>query len=83
VAFVAQSLKTEIITKTISPTWDQTLIFDSVEIHGNPSEIAINPPQVVIEVFDYDPNVINFILSKILKRINNILEHKIYIFLVF
>lgn len=67
VAFVTQSLKTEIITKSISPTWDQTLIFDSITIYGNPSEIAVNPPQVYIEIFDHDPNVNNFFVSLIKK----------------
>ncbi len=67
-AFVTQSLKTEIITKSISPTWDQTLIFDSIVIHGNPSEIAVNPPQVYIEIFDHDPNVMNFIFFIIKKN---------------
>ena len=54
---MTQSLKTEIIYKSLSPTWDQTLIFDTVEIHGNSAEIATNPPHVMIEIFDHDPNV--------------------------
>ena len=47
-------MKTEIIKKSLSPTWDQTLIFDAVEIYGDPDEIARNPPQIMIEVFDHD-----------------------------
>lgn len=54
VIFSTHSMKTEIISKTLSPTWDQTLIFESVEIHGNHEELATNPPQVTIEIFDYD-----------------------------
>ena len=47
-------MKTEVIYKTLSPTWDQTLIFESVEIHGNPEEIQKNPPIITIEIFDKD-----------------------------
>ena len=54
VVFVTQSMKTEIVNKTLSPTWDQTLIFESVEIHGNPKEIEKNPPNITIEIFDKD-----------------------------
>lgn len=57
VIFLTHSMKTEIIAKTLSPTWDQTLIFESVEIHGHPNELFYNPPQVTIEVFDYDSYV--------------------------
>jgi hypothetical protein len=49
-----QSMKTEVIKRTLSPTWDQTLIFDSIEIYGNPNELIQNPPNIMIEVFDHD-----------------------------
>ena len=51
-------MKTEVIKRTLSPTWDQTLIFDCIEIHGNPPEIIQSPPLVIVEVFDHDVNVI-------------------------
>lgn len=57
VAFITQSMKTEVIKKCLSPTWDQTLIFTTVEIFGNPEEIMNSPPQVMVEVFDYDEAV--------------------------
>ena len=47
-------MKTEVIKKTLSPTWDQTLIFDSIEIYGNQTELIQNPPNIMIEVFDHD-----------------------------
>jgi hypothetical protein len=50
-------MKTEVIKRTLSPTWDQTLIFDCIEIHGNPPEIIQNPPLIIVEVFDHDVNV--------------------------
>ena len=47
-------MKTEVIFKTLSPTWDQTLIFETVEIYGNINEIERNPPKITIEIFDKD-----------------------------
>jgi len=38
----------------VCPTWDQTLVFDLVEIHGDPQSVADNPPKVIVEIFDYD-----------------------------
>lgn len=74
VIFVTQSLKTEIINRTLSPTWDQTLIFESVEIHGSPTETTINPPNVLIEVFDHDPYVIERkIFFSYFKNLNKII----------
>ncbi|CAF0790229.1 unnamed protein product, partial [Didymodactylos carnosus] len=54
VGFVNQSQKTEIINKTLCPTWDQTLIFPNVELHGEPDEIHHDPPNIIIEIFDKD-----------------------------
>lgn len=54
VVFLNQSQSTERIDQTLCPTWDQTLIFARVEIHGDPQSIAKKPPSIVIEVFDHD-----------------------------
>ncbi|XP_030629096.1 myoferlin [Chanos chanos] len=54
VSFLHMSKTTETIKSTLNPTWDQTLIFDNVEIYGNPQNISENPPQVVMEIFDSD-----------------------------
>jgi len=43
--------------QTLTPTWDQTLLFDTVDIYGEPENIAAKPPPIVIEVFDHDPFV--------------------------
>ncbi len=45
---------TEKLDKTLCPTWDQTLIFEQIEIHGEPKQIAQKPPEIVIEIFDHD-----------------------------
>ncbi|XP_033126409.1 myoferlin-like isoform X5 [Anneissia japonica] len=54
VAFSSRSQKTEVIKSTLCPTWDQTLIFEELDLYGSPEMIAANPPVIVVEVFDYD-----------------------------
>lgn len=54
VSFLHRSKTTEIIHSTLNPTWDQTIIFDEIEIYGDPQMVAQNPPQVVVELFDND-----------------------------
>jgi len=57
VVFGTQSQVTEILTSTICPTWDQTLIFENVQIYGSIDKVARHPPEVIIELFDKDPVV--------------------------
>lgn len=54
VSFLHMSKTTEIIKSTLNPTWDQTLIFNRVQIYGDPQNLARNPPHVVLEIFDSD-----------------------------
>uniref|UniRef100_A0A8C2L3X5 Myoferlin like n=1 Tax=Cyprinus carpio TaxID=7962 RepID=A0A8C2L3X5_CYPCA len=54
VSFLHVSKTTEIVKSSLNPTWDQTLIFDDIEIYGDPQSIAHNPPSVVLEVYDND-----------------------------
>ncbi|XP_071827020.1 myoferlin-like isoform X6 [Apostichopus japonicus] len=54
VSFMNRSQKTETFKMTLCPTWDQTLIFDDMEISGDPEIIQGNPPEIVFEVFDFD-----------------------------
>ncbi|XP_061186440.1 myoferlin-like isoform X8 [Saccostrea echinata] len=54
ISFLTQSSVTERMEKSLCPTWDQTLIFEEIEIYGDPQALEENPPEVVIEVFDYD-----------------------------
>jgi hypothetical protein len=55
-------MKTEVIYKSLAPTWDQTLVFETVEIHGDLLEIESNTPKITIEIFDKDAFV-NFNLE--------------------
>ncbi|KAM9809263.1 myoferlin isoform 1-T1 [Syngnathus typhle] len=54
VSFLHLSKTTEVISATLNPTWDQSLIFDDVEIYGDPQTIARNPPDVALELYDSD-----------------------------
>ena len=54
ISFLNRSQKTELLKKTLCPHRDQTLIFDEIEIPGDPAIVAANPPDIVIEVFDDD-----------------------------
>ncbi|XP_061602091.1 myoferlin isoform X2 [Cololabis saira] len=54
VSFLHVSKTTEVIRSTLNPTWDQTLIFEDIEIHGDPQTLASNPPDVVLELYDSD-----------------------------
>ena len=54
VAFGNSSQATQMLVQTLCPTWDQTLIFESVPIYGNIEEVHDNPPHVVLELFDKD-----------------------------
>ena len=59
VAFANESQVTYMISQTPCPTWDQTLIFSSVEISEDPANVKRNPPSVVIELFDRDSPMVS------------------------
>ncbi|EFN61375.1 Otoferlin [Camponotus floridanus] len=45
---------TQVIDETLSPTWDELLLFDDILIYGIAEEIKKDPPSIVIELFDQD-----------------------------
>lgn len=53
-----QAQETQVIDKTRSPTWDNMLKFENIEFWGDPEEFAVNPPVIVIEIFDMDKELI-------------------------
>uniref|UniRef100_A0ABM5GCL9 Fer-1-like protein 6 n=1 Tax=Pogona vitticeps TaxID=103695 RepID=A0ABM5GCL9_9SAUR len=54
VTFVSHCQTTKIIQQTLSPTWNQMLLFNNILLHGDGKEIAEFPPVVVIELYDDD-----------------------------
>ncbi|XP_047040376.1 otoferlin-like [Helicoverpa zea] len=45
---------TQVIDETLSPTWDELLVFDDVLLYSTIERIRADPPTVVIEIFDQD-----------------------------
>lgn len=45
---------TQVIDETLSPTWDELLVFDEILLWGTKEEIKNDPPTIVIEIFDQD-----------------------------
>ena len=45
------------------PTWDQTLVFENIQLFENPQKLLKNPPHVVIEIFDEDTIVCTYFFS--------------------
>lgn len=45
---------TQVIEETLSPTWDELLVFDEILVYGAKEEIKRNPPTIVIEIYDQD-----------------------------
>ncbi|XP_041670961.1 myoferlin-like isoform X6 [Cheilinus undulatus] len=54
ISFLHVSKTTEKMASTLNPTWDQTLIFHDIEIYGDPRNVALRPPDVVLEFYDHD-----------------------------
>ncbi|EAT32909.1 AAEL014853-PA, partial [Aedes aegypti] len=48
------SRTTQVIEETLSPTWDEQLVFDDIVIYGAKEEIKKDPPTIVIDIYDQD-----------------------------
>ena len=49
-----RSQKTTVQKMTVNPTYNQTLILKNLEFYDYPEKLALQPPPVVVEVFDWD-----------------------------
>lgn len=45
---------TQVIDETLSPTWDELLVFDGLLIYGSIEYIKEEPPVIIVEIFDQD-----------------------------
>ncbi|KAA8593057.1 hypothetical protein FQN60_018512, partial [Etheostoma spectabile] len=54
VTFLSHSQTTQIISQTLSPTWNQCLTMSPLLLSGDLQHIQQEPPRVVIEVYDDD-----------------------------
>ena len=57
VSFVHVSQSTRVLSGTLDPIWDQSLLFHRVQLYGEPRGVRDEPPAVVVEVFDQDGGV--------------------------
>ena len=44
----------QVIDETLSPAWDELLVFPRLMVHGRREDIKRTPPLVTIEIYDYD-----------------------------
>ena len=54
VSFNRHSLKSRVVKESVCPMWDQTLIFEHVNLFGSPAAIQEAPPPIVLEFYDKD-----------------------------
>uniref|UniRef100_H3ATM5 Fer-1 like family member 6 n=1 Tax=Latimeria chalumnae TaxID=7897 RepID=H3ATM5_LATCH len=54
VTFVSHCQTTKIISQTLSPTWNQMLLFNNIQLYGEAKDICENPPLVIVELYDDD-----------------------------
>ncbi|XP_039709686.1 fer-1-like protein 6 [Pteropus medius] len=54
VTFLSHCQTTKVISQTLSPTWNQMLLFNDLVLHGDQKELAGSPPSVVVELYDSD-----------------------------
>ncbi|KAK9882800.1 hypothetical protein WA026_023314 [Henosepilachna vigintioctopunctata] len=45
---------TQVIDETLSPTWDEVLVFEEILLYGTANEIKQDPLSIIIEIFDQD-----------------------------
>jgi len=44
----------KVIDETLSPTWDELLVFEEILVYGRREDIKANPPTVIVEIYDQD-----------------------------
>ncbi|XP_021575169.1 fer-1-like protein 6 [Carlito syrichta] len=54
VTFLSHCQTTKVISQTLSPTWNQMLLFNDLGVHGDEKELQESPPLVVVELYDSD-----------------------------
>lgn len=55
VVYITEFAKTtQVIEETLSPTWDELLVFEEVLVYGAKEEIRRDPPTIIIEIYDQD-----------------------------
>lgn len=54
VTFQHKTKRTRIIKKTLSPEWDETLMFENLVLYGSPQSFLESTPLVCVNFYDED-----------------------------
>ncbi|XP_070694676.1 fer-1-like protein 6 [Pempheris klunzingeri] len=54
VTFLSHSQTTNVISQTLSPTWNQCLLMSRLQLGGDVLQVQQEPPHILIEVYDED-----------------------------
>nr|XP_005986843.1 PREDICTED: fer-1-like protein 4 [Latimeria chalumnae] len=54
VVFMTQCQNTRVIDESLSPMWNELLLFDQIVIEGNKDDLRNDPPVIAISLFDQD-----------------------------
>ena len=44
----------QVIEETLSPTWDESMVFEEILVYGRREDIKANPPIIIVETYDQD-----------------------------
>ena len=48
------TISLQVIEETLSPTWDESMVFEEVLVYGRREDIKANPPIIIVETYDQD-----------------------------
>uniref|UniRef100_W5MHL5 Fer-1 like family member 4 n=1 Tax=Lepisosteus oculatus TaxID=7918 RepID=W5MHL5_LEPOC len=54
VVFSTQCQVTKVLEETLSPTWNELLLFDPILMEGSKEDLRSDPPVIIISIYDYD-----------------------------
>ena len=48
------TISLQVIEESLSPTWDESMVFEEVLVYGRREDIKANPPIIIVETYDQD-----------------------------
>ena len=54
ISFNRHSFTTRVVKKSVSPTWDQTVVIGQIKLYREPDNVKSSPPPVAIQFYDKD-----------------------------
>lgn len=71
-----QSVTSKTIDNTVNPTWNETLTLREVCLYGDRAGLALDPPEICVEIFDEDPFGIKEFMGRFYVKPIVILDHE-------